>query len=291
MKGFAMSYKTATSVSKNSQFIHLENFNSKMKISSIQSPIQCEYELDDYGDLERRYAIVESYIKELSNGQIHNLIINGPAGVGKTHAVETFLNQYAKGSYKVVKGHMTPLSLYGNLFFQRDPNSILVLDDIDSVFKKIEGVNLLKAAMDTSSVRRINWESSSSLKGVGIPDSFEFKGKVILISNIGFSFVRKNSISAHLDALKDRSFNIVVADNTKESCFKQVCFMVLKKDMLNTFNLKYEQHVELLDYLKEHITDIEKISLRTAIKLAQLMSISPTKWRDMADSGLLKELN
>ena len=77
-----MSYKTATSVSKNSQFIHLENFNSKMKISSIQSPIQCEYELDDYGDLEHRYAIVESYIKELSNGQIHNLIINGPAGVG-----------------------------------------------------------------------------------------------------------------------------------------------------------------------------------------------------------------
>ena len=291
MKGFSMSYKTATSVSKNSQFIHLENFNSKVKISSTQSHIQSEYELDDYGDLERRYAIVESYIKELSNGQIHNLIINGPAGVGKTHAVETFLNQYAKGSYKVVKGHMTPLSLYGNLFFHRDPNSILVLDDIDSVFKKIEGVNLLKAAMDTSCVRRINWESSSALKGVGIPDSFEFKGKVILISNIGFSFVRKNSISAHLDALKDRSFNIVVADNTKESCFKQVCFMVLKKNMLNTFNLKYEQHVELLDYLNEHIIEIEKISLRTAIKIAQLMSICPSNWRAMADTGLLNEPN
>jgi hypothetical protein len=286
-----MTHETSTEFFTKSQFMNLENFNSKVKISSSQSHIQSEYELDDYTDLERRYASVESYIKELSNGQLHNLIINGPAGVGKTHAVETFLNQYAKGRYKVVKGHMTPLSLYGNLFFHRDPNSILVLDDIDSVFKKIEGVNLLKAAMDTSSVRRINWESSNALKGVGIPDSFEFKGKVILISNIGFSVSRKNSISAHLDALKDRSFNIVVADNTKESCFKQVCFMVLKKDMLHAFKLQYEMKVDLLDYLKDHITVIDKISLRTAIKLAQLMTISSANWRAMADTGLLNELN
>lgn len=278
-------------ISTKSQFINLESFIPKLKISTAQTNFQSEYEIDDYADLERRYASVESYIKELSNGRIHNLIINGPAGVGKTHAVEKFLDAYAHGRFKVVKGHMTPLSLYGNLFFHRDPNNILVLDDIDSVFKKIEGVNLLKAAMDTGSVRRINWESSNALKGVGIPDSFEFKGKVILISNIGFAVARKNSISAHLDALKDRSFNIAVADNTKESCFKQVCFMVLKKDMLNTFKLKYEQHIELLEYLKEHIIEIEKISLRTAIKLAQLMTISPANWRDMADTGLLNELN
>lgn len=286
-----MTYATPTDVSTDSQFLNLENFNSKLKISSVQDKPQNEYELDDYSDLERRYASVESYIKELSNGRIHNLIINGPAGVGKTHAVETFLGKYAQGRYKVVKGHMTPLSLYGNLFLHRDPNNILVLDDIDSVFKKIEGVNLLKAAMDTGSVRRINWESSNALKGVGIPDSFEFKGKVILISNIGFAVARKNSISAHLDALKDRSFNIVVADNTKESCFKQVCFMVLKRDMLHAFNLQYEQKIELLNYLKDHITVINKISLRTAMKLAQLIAISPSNWCDMADTGLLNELN
>lgn len=286
-----MTYATPTDVSTDSQFLNLENFNSKLKISSVQDKPQNEYELDYYSDLERRYASVESYIKELSNGRIHNLIINGPAGVGKTHAVETFLGKYAQGRYKVVKGHMTPLSLYGNLFLHRDPNNILVLDDIDSVFKKIEGVNLLKAAMDTGSVRRINWESSNALKGVGIPDSFEFKGKVILISNIGFAVARKNSISAHLDALKDRSFNIVVADNTKESCFKQVCFMVLKKDMLHAFNLQYEQKIELLNYLKDHITVINKISLRTAMKLAQLIAISPSNWCDMADTGLLNELN
>ena len=285
-----MSYETAKKTTSKTQKIS-DNLLSLMKVSDAQSSNSNYYESDDYSDLEKRYTSVDAFIKQIATGSIHNLIVNGPAGVGKTHSVESYLGQYAKGRYKVVKGHMTPLSLYGNLFFHRDPNNILVLDDIDSVFKKIEGVNLLKAAMDTGSVRRINWESTTALKGIGIPDSFEFKGKVILISNIGFSVTRKNSISAHLDALKDRSFNIVVADSTKESCFKQVCFMVLKKDMLISFGLKYEQRIELLDYLKSHITALEKISLRTAMKLAQLMVISPSGWRDMADSGLLNELN
>ena len=67
--------------------------------------------------------------------------------------------------------------------------------------------------------------------------------------------------------------------------------MVLKKDMLHAFKLTYELKVDLLDYLKDHITVIDKISLRTAIKLAQLMTISPANWRDMADTGLLNDLN
>ena len=86
-----MPYETATNLSKDSHLANFERFNTKVKISSVRSDDLNAYEADDYTDLERRYASVESYIKELSNGQIHNLIINGPAGVGKTHAVETFL--------------------------------------------------------------------------------------------------------------------------------------------------------------------------------------------------------
>lgn len=246
-----------------------------------------KYENNDYSDLEKRYANVESYIKQIANGKIHNLIVNGPPGVGKTHSVENYLSKYAHGKYKVVKGHMTPLSLYGNLYFHREANSVLVLDDIDSVFKKIEGVNLLKAAIDTSPVRRISWESTTPLRGVGIPTSFEFKGSVILVSNIGFDGHSKGNLSAHLDALKDRSYKIIVADNSKESCFKQVCFMVTQKELLSSFNLTKGQEYSLLEYMESNLEKFNKVSLRTAVKLAQLMAINAQDWRDMADSGLL----
>jgi len=257
----------------------------KLKIAETSS----RYEKEDYSDLEKRYNNVDSYIKQIANGKLHNLIVNGPPGVGKTYSVENYLNKYAKGKYKVVKGHMTPLSLYGNLYFHREETSVLVLDDIDSVFKKIEGVNILKAAIDTSPVRKISWESTSPLKGSGIPDSFQFKGSVILISNIGFDGHSKSNLSAHLDALKDRSYKIVVADSSKESCFKQVCFMVCKKDLLRSYNLSKDQQFELLQYIDTNLEKLSKVSLRTAVKLAQLISINSDDWQSMADSGLLNE--
>jgi predicted NACHT family NTPase len=265
--------------------------NSNFGSLAVTNKSGSNYENDDYSDLERRYGNVETYIKEIANGKIHNLIVNGPPGVGKTYSVENYLNKYAQGKYKIVKGHMAPLSLYGNLYFHREANSVLVLDDIDSVFKKIEGVNLLKAAIDTSPVRKISWESNTPLKGVGIPDSFQFKGSVILISNIGFDGHAKSNLSAHLNALKDRSFKIVVADSSKESCFKQVCFMVCKKDLLRTFNLTKEQQFALLQYIDTNLEKLDKVSLRTAVKLAQLIAINANDWQSMADSGLLNEID
>ncbi len=263
--------------------------NATIANKIINLEVGSHYDNDDYSELEKRYANVETYIKEIANGKIHNLIVNGPPGVGKTYSVENYLNKYAQGKYKVVKGHMTPLSLYGNLYFHKEANSILVLDDIDSVFKKIEGVNILKAAIDTSPLRRISWESTSPIKGIGIPDSFQFKGSVILISNIGFDGHTKSNLSAHLDALKDRSYKIVVADSSKESCFKQVCFMVCKKNLLRSFNLSKEQQFALLGYIETNLEKLDKVSLRTAVKLAQLIVINVEDWQSMADSGLLNE--
>ena len=263
--------------------------NNALSATVMNSGLGSYYNNDDYSDLEERYANVEKYIKQIASGKIHNLIVNGPPGVGKTYSVENYLNKYAQAKYKVVKGHMTPLSLYGNLYFHREANSVLVLDDIDSVFKKIEGVNLLKAAIDTSAVRKISWESTSPLKGVGIPDSFQFKGSVILISNIGFNGRTKGDLSAHLDALKDRSYKIVIADSSKESCFKQVCFMVAKKDLLRDFKLSKKQEFSILQYIDENLEKLDKVSLRTAVKLAQLIAINADDWQSMADSGLLNE--
>lgn len=263
--------------------------NTTLASKLIPLATKSRYENDDYSDLQKRYGNVETYIKQIANGKIHNLIVNGPPGVGKTYSVENYLNKYSQGKYKVVKGHMTPLSLYGNLYFHREANSVLVLDDIDSVFKKVEGVNILKAAIDTSPVRKISWESTTPLKGTEIPDSFQFNGSVILISNIGFDGHTKSNLSAHLDALKDRSYKIVVADNSKESCFKQVCFMVTKNNLLKDFKLSKEQEFALLEYIETNLEKLDKVSLRTAVKLAQLVAINPDDWQSMADSGLLNE--
>ena len=183
------------------------------------------------------------------------------------------------------------LSLYGNLYHYRDAGNVLVLDDIDSVLSKIEGVNILKAAMDTKPSRRINWESPSGLLNkLNVPTGFDFQGSVILILNVSFGS-SGGKIGAHLEALKDRSFTLTIANNSRESLFKQLCFMVMKKNLLSSFLLSARQTQDILKYVENNMESLPKISLRLAIKLAQLVKESPDNWYQMANTGLLNQSN
>jgi hypothetical protein len=268
----------------------ISNDNSMVHdgVTDSANGFSTEYQVMNFSVLEENYANVEKYIQGICKGEFRSVIVNGPPGVGKSFSVDAYLQQYAQeDAYKVVAGHMTPLSLYGNLYQFRHAGDVLVLDDIDSVFSKLEGINLLKAAMDTKPVRRINWESSSAtVISMGLPAGFEFRGSVVLISNIGFN--RKQSkLQEHLDALKDRSYSLKISNGTKEELYQQVCFMVIKKKLLQGYELSGIQQSEILDYIGVNLEKIHKISLRLAMKLASLMKANPTDWRSMADSGLL----
>lgn len=274
---------THTNSTQQSQSIHNGFFG-------VNDAYSLCYKTMDFSDLEENYENVEKYVKGICKGKFRSVIVNGPPGVGKTFSVDSYLKQHAQnGSYKVIAGHMTPLSLYGNLYQYRNHGDVLVLDDIDSVFSKIEGINLLKAAMDTKPIRRVNWESTSAaVLSLGLPQGFEFNGSIVLISNIGFSR-KTNKLQEHLGALKDRSYSLQVSDGSNEALFQQVCFMVVKKGLLQSFNLSKQQESLILDYISDNIHSLHKISLRLAMKLASLMTSNPNEWISMADSGLLNE--
>lgn len=128
------------------------------------------------------------------------------------------------------------------------------------------------------------------LNKLNVPTGFDFQGSVILISNVGFGSAG-GKIGAHLDALKDRSFTLTIANNSRESLFKQLCFMVIKKNLLSSFSLSTGQIQDILMYVENNIESLPKISLRLAIKLAQLVKESPDNWYQMANNVLLDQPN
>jgi hypothetical protein len=67
--------------------------------------------------------------------------------------------------------------------------------------------------------------------------------------------------------------------------------MVIKKQMLKDKGLTASQIYSLLEYIECNIETLNRVSLRTAIKLAELIKVCPENWVDMANSGLLKEIN
>ena len=242
----------------------------------------------DFIKLDKAYNSVSNYIKNIANGELRSLIVNGPPGVGKSAMVQKFLAQNKTSSQKIVSGHMTLMSLYRALYQHKEKGQVLVLDDVDSVFSKTEGLNILKAAMDTTKQRVINWESTTAmLNSLGLPTRFDFNGSVILITNVGFGGSVTKQM-AHLNALKDRSFCIPVADGGSQSSYKQIAYMVYKHDILKDYNLTSEVKLELLEYINCNLDNLYTVSLRTIIKLAEVYRLNPTGWRDDADAAFLR---
>jgi hypothetical protein len=243
----------------------------------------------DYSDIEKKYSNLERFIEQMAEGNVKSLIINGPAGVGKTYSATSFIQKYSKNKHKTFKGHMTNLSLYCEQYRHKSPGQILVLDDIDSIMSSIQGLNILIASMDTSKQRTISWESSTAiLTRLDVPKSFDFNGSLVLISNTGFGFGKDKHVE-HLNALKDRSFCINLGDKAEETVFKYICYVTLEKNILDEYSLTDGKKLEILNFIEKYMYSMHHLSIRSLVKCAELMNIDYDNWKDLAVSGLVKE--
>jgi len=165
--------------------------------------------------LRERFEILNDMTRAVKKGDVRAMIVTGPPGVGKSFGVEEVLSKHdlmatvANNSklkkYEVVKGAMSALGLYSKLYEYKDAKSILVFDDCDSVLQDELSLNILKAALDSSKKRTIHWNTDSRLlRDQGAPNSFEFKGGAIFITNIKFENVRSKKLQDHLAALESR---------------------------------------------------------------------------------------
>ena len=243
----------------------------------------------DFDRLDDEYNSLATCIKHMAEGKMRSLIVNGPPGVGKSSMVRRFLDEYSTADKRVVTGHITLLSLYHMLYTHREAKQVLVLDDTDAVFSKIEGLNLLKAAMDTQSVRTVDWVTSatSQLSTMGVPTSFSTKGAVVLITNVGFSD-SASKLGTHLKALKDRSMTVQIGSNSREGAYNMIAYMVLRKDLLKAYNFSEATKTALLTFIHENIERMTTLSLRTMIKLADWYVNEPEEWRTYATTTLMK---
>jgi hypothetical protein len=173
--------------------------------------------------IRERFEILHEMTKACVAGDIRAMIVSGPPGVGKSYGVEqeidkaTLFDKLANKRLRaeVVKGSATPIGLYQTLYKYSDSNCVIVFDDCDSILLDDVALNLLKGALDSGKKRKISWLSeSSTLRREGIPDSFEFKGSVIFITNLKFDTMKSQKLRDHLDALQSRCHYLDLTLNT-----------------------------------------------------------------------------
>ena len=280
--------------------IHDIEYTTPMTENTIEQPVpSAPVETDEQAmdRIRERFDILHEMTKACVAGDIRAMIVSGPPGVGKSFGVEqeidkaTMFDQIAGKRLRaeVVKGAATPIGLYKTLYKYSDPNCVVVFDDCDSILLDDLALNLLKGALDTGKKRKISWLSESrALSNDGIPDSFDFRGSAIFITNLKFDKMRSQKLRDHLDALQSRCHYLDLTLDTMRD--KILRIRQIAKDGVLFANYDFEPAVqdEIIDFMSTNQNRLREMSLRMAIKIADLRKMSMTNWRRLAETTCMK---
>ena len=235
--------------------------------------------------INQRFGFLSDMVTMLAKGDQASVVVTGPGGLGKSHTVTTslknagfkdmsVLDEYEvgagvpKNAFMVIKGYSTPKGLYRTLYENR--NSVIVFDDCDSVLKDSISLNLLKGALDSYSKRIISWRAD--IKDEDLPTSFEFKGRVVFISNIS---------SNQLDqAIISRSLSVDLT-MTKEQKVERMRHLLTESTFMADYDAQHK--TDAIDLIANLADDVKELSLRTLIQVTKIRKSNPNNnWKDLA---------
>lgn len=230
--------------------------------------------------INERFGFVSDMVQMLANGEQPSVIVTGPGGLGKSHTVTAALNKSGfvdntlleigsmRKAYTVIKGYSTPKGLFRLLYENR--NGVLVFDDCDSVLKDPVSLNLLKAALDSYSKRIISWRAD--FKDDDLPNSFEFKGRVVFISNLA---------SCNLDqAIISRSMAVDLSMNTEQKV-ERMKYLLAQDGFMPEYDKSHK--VDALNLIESLKDKVKELSLRTLIQVTKIRKASGKNWKNLAE--------
>ena len=319
VKGYATGKRGGfVTVKNDGKFPQVQIANVKIKVNNINditwgtdkpimadtnvalAPEVTETDNEAMDRIKTRFNILDDMAKATIAGDVRAMIVSGPPGVGKSYGVEQQMEKASlfdqltnsRTRYEVVKGAMTALGLYAVLYKYSDAKNVLVFDDCDSVFQDDLALNILKAALDSGKSRRICWNSDSSLLNrEGIPNSFEFKGSAIFITNLKFENIRSKKLQDHLEALQSRChFLDLTIDNERDKMLriKQVDRDV-EGGLFREYKFEQGEGQEIFDFMEENAHKLREISMRMALKIADLFKVTGVNnWKVLAESTCMR---
>jgi len=282
-----------------------KDFNEKptgYRVLSLEqeSPAQSkETDAEIIERLRERFDILDDMTRAVKKGAVRAMIVSGAPGVGKSFGVEKVLgkhdlmaniaNDEKLKKYEIVKGAMSAIGLYSKLYEFSAEKNILVFDDCDSVLLDDLSLNILKAALDTSKKRTIHWNTDSRLlRSEGVPNSFEFKGGAIFITNINFQNIKSKKLQDHLAALESRCHYIDLTIHTEREKMLRIR-QIVGDGMLAEYEFSPEQEADIIAFVDANKKRLRELSLRTVLKMADLVRSFPNnKWQRVAQISLMR---
>lgn len=245
--------------------------------------------------LRSRFQILNEMTKAVKRGDVTALIVSGAPGVGKSHGIEQVMQYYEtlemlgmERKHEFVKGNMSAIGLYVKLYNMREKDNVLIFDDCDAIFEDVLSLNILKAALDSKPKRTINWNTDShKLRSEDIPDSFTFEGGAIFITNVKFSNIRSKKLRDHIEALESRCHYLDLTIDTPRDKMLRI-EQVIEDGMLDQYDFDDDMITTVMEYIENNKDKFRELSLRTVVKLIDLVRAFPETWQDVAVLTLMR---
>jgi len=235
--------------------------------------------------INQRFGFVSDMVMMLARGDQASVVVTGPGGLGKSYTVSKTLTDAGfldvsnvedfdvgtkiTKSFTVIKGYSTPKGLYRILYENR--NGVIVFDDCDSVLKDPVSLNLLKGALDSYSRRIISWRAD--MKDEELPQAFEFKGRVVFISNLASSQIDQ--------AIITRSMAVDLSMTTQQKVDRMRHIVAESDDFMPEFTMSHK--VDALNLIESLQDNVKELSLRTLIQVTKIRKSAGANWRDLAE--------
>ena len=247
--------------------------------------------LDNVKFLEETMEDIYQISRRVAAGAFNSLFISGRAGTGKTYNVEKALKDEGlvdDKDYVMVAGAASVIMMYKKFYQYR--TKTLVFDDCDAVFRDENGRNLLKAALDTKAVRKISYLKKTSavfdpkdfendpegefnaIEAGLVPNSFEFAGRVIFISNLPKDKADPDG------AIRSRS--ILIDVNPDDATLMERMKKLLPH--LEPVSMPLKEKEEIYEFMQS----AKDISMRTFVKAAGFKMAGLPNWKRMAERYL-----
>jgi hypothetical protein len=212
------------------------------KSKSLPDHVLCVTEYDE----------LECYARAFAMGHLNLLVVCGGPGLGKSQQVRRALGEQACW----IDGNATAFGIYLQAFEHR--HRLLVLDDVDGLYRDRNGVRLLKALCQTDPVKAITWQTDArTLERRGVPRRFTTTSRVVIIANCW------QTVSADVEALEDRARMLLFEPSAAEVHRQAATWY-------------WDQ--EVFDLVADHLHLLARPSLRTYV-LAWELKKAGLDWR------------
>lgn len=234
-----------------------------------------------------------------TDSRMRGLMILGDPGMGKTFWVTKALNEGADPQkVRYIKGaDLTAPAFFAELYYYRNAGDIIILDDVDIVNKgkgeRSTLLALLKGATDPDPRHRtLEWLRAGAnqlFKENDIPTSFEFHGTIIWITNDTQEQLEKSVGTAHWNAISSRFRQVPAWFDSNEKIMYTLylieeCGILAENCLVEPFNQDVINDV--CDYLRENWEDMDDVTPRVCIDLADLRNKLPESWTIYANNSL-----